>query len=111
MAVSPALRRLGMMTPWAPAHSAVRMAHGVQLPPVRLHHHDARRPGLGGHVAQGAVRLPLLQVDLINGGSRPQSFDNGVASFDDAVGFGGEAVSSLFVHSVSLAENSVAFET
>ena len=24
MAVRPALRRLGMMTPWAPAHSAVR---------------------------------------------------------------------------------------
>ena len=93
MAVSPALRRLGMMTPWAPAHSAVRRiaprlwgsdisshttssgasplsaadlqdllhrgvfphggqrdhplvgvgaAHVVQLPPVGLHHHDAR---------------------------------------------------------------------
>ena len=37
----------------------VGAAHAVQLPPVGLHHHDARRPGLGGDVAQGGIGLTL----------------------------------------------------
>ena len=63
----------------------VGAAHIVQLPPVGLHHHDALSPCLGGDVAQGLVRLPLGQIDLIHGRSGPQGLDHGVAALDDAV--------------------------
>ena len=88
----------------------VGAAHAVQLPLVGLHHHDARRPGLGGDVPQRLVRLPLLEVNFVNVLPRPQGLDDGVASLDDAVSLGGQSVFSLFVHIVTLAvENSVIF--
>ena len=67
----------------------VGAAHGVQLPPVRFHHHGPGGAGLGGDVAQGLVRLALLQVDFINGRPGPQGLDDGVPPLDDAVGLGG----------------------
>ena len=76
----------------------VGAAHAVQLTLVRLHHHDARSPGLGGDVSQGLVRLPLLEVDLVDGLPCPQGLDDGVAAFDDAVGLSGEIGFLLFVH-------------
>ena len=63
-------------------------AHGVQLPPVGIHHHDARGAGLGGDVSQRLVRLALGDVDLVDGRLRPQGLDDRVAALDDAVRLG-----------------------
>ena len=76
----------------------VSAAHAVQLPPVGLHHHDARRPGLGGDVAQGLVHLTLLDENFVDAGLRPQGFDHRVAAFNEAVGFGGQLVFSFVCH-------------
>ena len=75
-------------------------AHGVQLPLVRLHHHDAGGAGLGGDVPQGLVCLSLLEVDLVDVLPRPQGLDHGVAPLDDAVRLRGGGVIYLFVHTV-----------
>ena len=135
MAVRPADRRLGMMSPWPGAlggaedgpqivgvgdlvahHQQGRLplgggavqnaldadvfpdggqgddslvgvgaAHGVQLPPVGLHHND---PGVPREamLAQGLVRLALGQVNFVDGRSGPQGLDHGVPALDDAVG-------------------------
>ena len=63
-------------------------AHGVQLPPVGVHHHDARGAGLGGDVPQRLIRLALGDVDLVDGRLRPQGLDDRVAALDDAVRLG-----------------------
>ena len=76
----------------------VGAAHAVQLPPVGLHHHDARRPGLGGDVAQGLVHLTLLDENFVDAGLRPQGFDHRVAAFNEAVGIGGQLVFSFVCH-------------
>ena len=47
---------------------------------------------------QGLVRLPLLEVDLVDGLPRPQGFDDGVAPLDDTVGLGGQVLFSPFFH-------------
>ena len=73
-------------------------AHGVQLPPVGVHHHDARGAGLGGDVPQRLVRLALGDVDLVDGRLRPQGLDDRVAALDDAVRLGvGQRPSALGV--------------
>ena len=64
----------------------VGAGHIVQFPPIRLHHHDACLPGPGGDVAQGLVRLPLGQVDFVDGGVGAQRLNDGIAALDDAVG-------------------------
>ncbi len=61
---------------------AVGFAHGVQFPPVALHHNRAGLPGLGGDAAQGVVRLAPDDVELIQGGSGPQGLGDRVAAFD-----------------------------
>ena len=76
----------------------VGAAHVVQLPPVGLHHHDARRPGLGGDVAQSLVHLTLLDENFIDAGLRPQGFDHRVAALDEAIGLSGQLVFSLVCH-------------
>ena len=137
-AVRPAERRLGIITPWAPAHSAVRItaprlwgsesssqtttrggsprsraacrmsstvavgpdgghghsplvsvgkAHGVQLPPVALHHHHPRSGRWIARWSQGRRRSPPGQIELVDGGPRPQSLQHRVAALDDPVGF------------------------
>ena len=64
----------------------VGAAHVVQLAAIRLHHHDARVPGLGGDMAQGFIRVPLGQIDLVNGRSGAEGFNDRVAAFNYAVG-------------------------
>ena len=64
----------------------VGAAHGVQLPPVGLHHNNPGVPGPGGNVAQGLVRLALGQVNFVDGRSGPQGLDHGVPALDEAVG-------------------------
>ena len=63
----------------------VGAAHGVQLAPVGVHHHDALFPGGGGDVAQGGVRVPTGKEDFINGNSGPKRLDDGVPALDDPV--------------------------
>ena len=65
----------------------VGQAHGVQLAPVGLHHHDALAPRRGGNVAQGGVGLPLGNIDFIHRCARPQSLQHRIAALDDPVGF------------------------
>ena len=76
----------------------VGAAHGVQLAAVRLHHHGPGGPGAGGDVPQGLVRLPLLEVDLVDGGAGAQGLDDGVAALDEAVGLRRQGVFLLIVH-------------
>ena len=66
----------------------VGAGHLVQLPPVGVDHHHAVGAGGVGDVTQGAVGVPLGQVDLINGGPGTQCLDDRVASFNDAIRFG-----------------------
>ena len=60
-------------------------------------------------MTQGLIGVAFLQIDLVNGLSRTQRLNDGVAPFDDAVSFGGGSVFPLFVHSVSLLKNFVAY--
>ena len=85
-------------------------AHGVQLPPVRLHHHHARRPGFGGNMSQGLVRLSLLEVNFVNRLPCPQGLNDGVAPLDDAVGLGSQVLLSPFFHNFSLNLSIFAFK-
>ena len=55
MAVRPALRRLGMMTPWAPAHSAVRRMAPRLWVGYLVAHHQQRRFALVGSGLQDAL--------------------------------------------------------
>ena len=64
----------------------VGAAHVVQLAAIRLHHHDARVPGLGGDVAQRFIRFPFGQIDFVNGRSGAEGFNDRVAAFNYAVG-------------------------
>ena len=77
---------------------AAGFAHGVQLPPVRLHHHDPRPLRLGDDAAQGVVRLPPGDVQLIHGGSGPQGLGDRVAALDELL-LGGPLL--IFSHTVS----------
>ena len=79
----------------------VGAAHVVQLALIRVHHHDTGGTGLGGDVAQRLVRLALQNVNFIDVFACPQGLDDGIASLDDAVGFGGHGIFSLFVHIVT----------
>ena len=63
----------------------VGAGHTVQLPPVGIHHHDARRTRLGGDVSQRLIRLAPGDVNFIHGGAHPQCFDDRVAPLDNAV--------------------------
>ena len=76
----------------------VGAAHAVQLALVGVHHHDARGTGFGGDVAQGFIRLTLLDEDLVDILTGPQSFDDGVAALDYAVGLSGQGIFLFFVH-------------
>ena len=53
-------------------------------------------------MSQGLVRLPLLEVDLVDGLPCPQGFNDGVAPFDDAVGLSSQVLFFPFFHSFSL---------
>ena len=66
----------------------VGQAHGVQLAPVGLHHHDAGGAGFGGDVPQRLIRLALGDVNFIDSRLRPQGLDDRVAALDDAVRLG-----------------------
>ena len=63
----------------------VGLAHEVQLFPVTLYHHDALIPGLGRDMAQGLVHIALCYENFVDGASRSQRFDYGVAPLDDFV--------------------------
>ena len=80
----------------------VGAGHGVQLAPVRLHHHHARSPGRGGDVPQRPVGVALRKIDLVDGLPCPQGFDHGVATLDYAVRFRGQRVFLLIVHKALL---------
>ena len=60
----------------------VGLAHGVQLPAVGLHHHDALGSGLGGDVPEGLIHLALGDVDLVDGSSGAESLDHGISALD-----------------------------
>ena len=61
-------------------------------------------------MSQGLVRLALQNINFIDGLARPEGLNNGVASFDDAVGLCGKRILFLFVHGLSPAvENFVVF--
>ena len=64
----------------------VGKAHGVQLPPIRLHHHSSRFFCVGGDAAEGPVCLSLGKIDLVDGRSGTEGLCYGVAPFNDAVG-------------------------
>src|SRR5699024_11308524 len=65
---------------------AVGEAHGVQLPPVRLHHHRPRPLGVGRQAGEGAVRLPFGDVQLVNRDAGADGLRHGVAPLDAALG-------------------------
>ena len=97
MAVSPALRRLGITTPWAPTHSAERMMAPrlcgslissqttTKLAPVGLDHDDALVPRLGGDMAESLVDVAPGDEDLVDGAARAESLDHGVAALNELI--------------------------
>ena len=66
----------------------VGAAHAVQLPLVRVGHHDALAAGGGGDVTQGGVHLSLHNENFVDLGAGPQGLDHRVAALDDSVGRG-----------------------
>ena len=65
---------------------AVGDAHGIQLPPVRLHHYHAGLSGGSGNAAKGTVRLPFSNIEFINRRAGAQGLRHRVAALDESFG-------------------------
>ena len=77
-------------------------AHEIELAAVRLDHHDALLPRFGGDVAQRFVHVALGNKDFINGATRAQRLNDGVAPLDHVVFIDLAAVFFFFFHSFDL---------
>ena len=73
-------------------------AHGVQLPPVALRHHDAPLPGFSQDPGQGPVRVSPGHEQLVDGPSGPEGLLHRVAALDQVLPV--PKVCSLLVDSI-----------